>query len=356
MQLRTFVADDMKAALASVRAEMGDDAVIVNSQKSKGGGVIVRAALDKADAELETAAAVTAIESPQDNEPAANVHTAYRDGLIHRLRAPAQNGKPAARGFSRPELLAVLHAHRAPDALTNEIAEAAQKSNLTDMTLALAASLDKRMRSAPIDMNTTPAILLAGCNGAGKTAVAAKIAAHARMIGRKVVLIASDIDGAGAVARLETFAKHLDAHFVAAANAEQVASAVARAIETKTLAIIDTAGFDPRNAKARTAFAALGRIDGVETIGVLSARGDSEETTEICEALKSLGAVRVIVTGLDIVRRLGALLAASTRGLGLAAVTQSPFAAGALELPTPISLSRAILESGIGNADRGGAQ
>jgi flagellar biosynthesis protein FlhF len=356
MQLRTFVAEDMKAALAAVRAAMGDDAVIIASQKAKSGGVIVRAALDPADAELKAEAAVSALESAQDAEPAADLQSAYRDGLIHRLRVPAPKGKPAARGFSRPELLTVLHAHRAPDALVNAIAEAAQKSNLSDMTLALATALDKRMRSAPIDVSKSNAILLAGCNGSGKTAVAAKIAAHARMAGRKVTLIAADADGAGAVARLETFARHLDAQMAVAASAEQLVELIAKALEAKSLVIVDTAGFDPRNAKARTAFAALGRIDGVETIGIVSARGDAEETAEIAEALKSLGVARIVVTGLDIVRRLGALLSAGTSGLGLAAITQSPFAAGALEIPTPISLARAILESGIGNADRGGAQ
>jgi flagellar biosynthesis protein FlhF len=355
MQLRTFVADDMRAALASVRAEMGDDAVIVTSSKAKGGGVIVRAALDRVETDLETAAAVTTLESEQDNAPA-DFETSYRDGLIHRLRQPGSHAKPSTRGFSRPELITILKAHRAPDALTNQIAEAAQKSGLGDMTLALATALDKRMRSSPIDVAKAPALLLAGCHGAGKTAVAAKIAAHARMAERNVTLIGADADGAGAIARLETFAKHLGAGFAVANSAEQLTSLVARAIAEKSLALIDTAGFDPRNAKARTAFAALGRIDGVETIGVLSARGDAEETAEIVTALQALGAARVIATGLDIVRRLGGLLAAATGGLGLAAVTQSPFAAGALETPTPISLARAILEAGVGNADRGGAQ
>jgi len=355
MQLRTFVADDMRSALANVRAEMGSDAVIVTSQKAKGGGVIVRAALDRVEADLETAAAVTTVETAQDNAPA-NVDTIYREGLIHRLRTPAAVGKPEARGFSRAELITVLHAHRATDSIVNALAETAQKSNLTDMTLALASALDKRMRTAPIDVASAPAILLAGCNGAGKSAVAAKLVAHARMAGRAVTLIAADTDGAGAIARLETFARHLGAEFVIAENAEALAELVGKAIDSKSFAIIDTAGFDPRNAKARTAFSALGRIDGVEIVGVMSARGDAEETAEIATALQQLGALRIIVTGLDIVRRLGALLAAATSGLGLAGITQSPYAAGAIEQPTPISLSRAILESGIGNADRGGAQ
>ncbi len=354
MQLRTFVAEDMRAALASVRAEMGDEAVIVNSQKARGGGVIVRAALDKPAQDLEIASAA-AVEAVQDNAPP-TLESHYREGLIHRLRHGPANGKPKARGFSRPELITVLRAHRAPDTLAHQLAEAAEKSGLNDMTLALATALDKRMRAMPIDAAGSGAILLAGCNGAGKTAVAAKIAAHARMIDRPVTLIAADADGAGAVARLETFARHLGATLEVAASAEQLSAAIAKALESKALAIIDTAGFDPRNAKARTAFAALGRIEGVETIGVLSAKGDAEELAETVTALQSLGAKRVVVTGLDLVRRLGGLVAIAAQGLGLAAVTQSPFAAGALEMPTPISLARAILEAGLGNADRGGAQ
>ena len=46
MQLRTFLAKDMKEALATVRADMGPDAVIIASEKSKTGGVMVRAAID----------------------------------------------------------------------------------------------------------------------------------------------------------------------------------------------------------------------------------------------------------------------------------------------------------------------
>jgi len=39
MQFRTFLAKDMKAALANVRSEMGPEAVIVASERAKGGGV-----------------------------------------------------------------------------------------------------------------------------------------------------------------------------------------------------------------------------------------------------------------------------------------------------------------------------
>jgi flagellar biosynthesis protein FlhF len=203
MQLRTFLAKDMKEALRHVRADMGPNAVIIASEKAKSGGVLVRAALDQIEPEPQA-------EPAGPLAPVADFETHYRDGLMRRLRS-TPGAKPNRTVFGRTELLATLSRHRTPDALAHALAEDAAKSQLTDMTLALASALDKRMKPAPIDTATVPALLLVGPNGAGKTAVAAKIAAHARLNNRRVTLVAADSAGAGAVARLETFAKHLDA-------------------------------------------------------------------------------------------------------------------------------------------------
>src|SRR5262249_32554283 len=160
-----------------------------------------------------------------------------------------------------------------------------------------------------------------------KTAVAAKIAAHARLAGRRTTLIANDSAGAGAVARLETFARHLDSAIATADSAAELNTLVGECIAKKTLAIVDTAGFDPRDAKARTAFAALAQIPHLETVGIVSALSDAEEIVEIVEALQALGAARLVVTGIDLTRRMGALTAAATQDLPVAHVTQSPFVA-----------------------------
>jgi flagellar biosynthesis protein FlhF len=119
---------------------------------------------------------------------------------------------------------------------------------------------------------------------------------------------------------------------------------VADAAIDGTLAIIDTAGFDPRHGKSRTAFAALSRIKGLEAIAVLSAMADAEETMELVQALATLGASRVIVTCLDLARRCGALAAAATQNMALAFLSRSPFVAAGLETLSPISLSRLLLE------------
>jgi flagellar biosynthesis protein FlhF len=224
------------------------------------------------------------------------------------------------------------------------------------MTLALASALDRRMKTQPLDISKTAALLLVGPNGAGKTAIAAKIAAHARLSHRHVLFVATDVEGAGALARLEAFAGHLRLKVEIAETAEALTKIAAQCREDNALAVIDTAGFDLRNPRARTAFSALAMIEGVEALGVVSACGDAEETVELISGLQMLGAQRLIVTQMDMARRFGALIAASCSGLGLAHITRSPFVAGGLETLTPLSLARTLLEGATRNADQGSTQ
>jgi flagellar biosynthesis protein FlhF len=352
MQLRTFIAKDMREALGQMRREMGPDAVIIASQRAKGGGIMVRAAFDAPTANADEEAELVAPE-PAAPEYAPDFSQSFHDGLIRRLRSePVAQTQP--RNFNRAELLSLLRGHRAPETLAHQVAEAAEKSGLSDMTLALASALDRRMQTAPLVPGISQALLLVGPSGVGKTAVAAKIAAHARLAGRRVKLVAADTAGAGAVARLETFAEHLGAEWVVAESAEDIATAITA--DESILTVIDTAGFDPRSAKARTAYAALARLPDVEAMGVVSATGDAEEISEIAASLVTLGARRMIVTGLDVTRRLGALLGSVTQGAALSHVTRSPFVSGGLETLTPLSLSRLLIEAANGSVDRGSPQ
>jgi flagellar biosynthesis protein FlhF len=355
MQLRTFLAKDMREALANVRSEMGDEAVIIASEKAKGGGVMVRAALDRPQSEEPSAPEPAPEVQPSEIVALMSFEDKHRADLMRRLRGEPAGAPTASAPFGRAELLTILRGHRLPDALAHDFAKTAEQSGLKDMTLALACALDRRMKIAPLDISKPGAFLLLGPNGAGKTAVAAKIAAHARLKHRFVKLIATDAEGAGAVARLEAFADHLKMRLAIAENAEALAKAVGDAAKENALAVIDSAGFDPRNAKTRTAFQALAMIEGVEALGVVSACGDAEETTEIAAALSLLGAQRLIVTGVDLTRRLGALVSAAAQGLSLAHVTRSPFVAGGLETLTPLSLARALIDASR-SADQGSAQ
>src|SRR3569833_4783532 len=98
MQLRTFLAKDMKEALATVRADMGPDAVIIASEKSKTGGVMVRAAIDAPEPEPAPAPA------PVQTAVVADFDSAFHSGLLKRLRGGATEKKHAL-AFARAELL-----------------------------------------------------------------------------------------------------------------------------------------------------------------------------------------------------------------------------------------------------------
>ena len=209
-------------------------------------------------------------------------------------------------------LLRAVRSHRLPLALENALLREAALCG--DGVTGLEQAVAERLHQAPINFADAQTILLFGPSGAGKSAVTAKIARIARSHGREVEIVAAARGLAG--------------------------SAKSR----KTLIIADCAGFNPRNARACAAFTALGEFAQAETIGVLSALGDAQETSEIAAAVNMR---RVIVTGLDMTRRLGAMAAACLQGASLAHVTRSADAGGGLEsldaatlaalLATPVS-------------------
>jgi flagellar biosynthesis protein FlhF len=340
MRLKTFHGKTVDEALAQMRAAMGEHAVIVAQHKSKS-GVMLRAAAED-DGGADAAGAPQADASPV----LASFEERYREGLITRLRSAAANDGRPRHAFDRGQLLSILRANRVPEMLAPALTEDAEKRALPDLVFSLAAAIDKRMRTCPIDVSEPTALLLAGPNGAGKTTVAAKLAAHARLAGRPVRLVATDLSGAGALARIEALAAHLDVRVTAAPHPDALAGAVARAEDDGVLLIADAAGFDPRAAATWQDFLALTSVPGMEVLGVVSATMDAEEAWEVAEALARLGATRLVVTGLDLVRRQGALVALALSGLAVAQVTRSPFLADGLEPITPLALARALIDAG----------
>jgi energy-coupling factor transporter ATP-binding protein EcfA2 len=162
------------------------------------------------------------------------------------------------------------------------------------------------MAVEPLKLDAGNAILLTGASGVGKSAAAAAIAGAAPC--EAIVMRAQ----------------------------EGLAQLRAGALPQGKLVVMEAEGFHPLNPRARGAFAALAGIDGVDTVGVISAAGDAEDAAEMVAAFRFR---RLIVTGLDRTRRLGALAAAATAGARLAHVLKG----GALEKFTPDDLAAALL-------------
>jgi flagellar biosynthesis protein FlhF len=344
MRLRTFLAKDMKEALAAMRAELGEESVIVASEKLKDGSVLLRAGIE------ETGAPAGAAEEafPRDaREPEGGIshHSSfdarYRESLLARLRGAGAGPPHRAMPFDRARLLEILRAHRTPAPLAQSIVEDAQKSGLPDMILALASALDRSMCSEAVNSADRGAIMLVGPPGAGKTAVAAKLAAQYCLAGSPVLLAATDMDSAGQVARLEGFATCLNLPVLRAPEPGTLCAALREARSTGALLIADTGGCDPRAALSRE-FLALTSVGNMDIVGVVSAASDAEEAGETAAALAKLGASRLVVTGLDLARRKGALIGLALSGLAITRVTSSPYLADGLETLTPMALSRMV--------------
>lgn len=349
MRIKTFIASDMRAAMAAIRSELGDEAVILSRQKTRSDGVLVRVAIEGSLSEERieegVARSFALSEEESDVAVAEPYAAAFRDGLIARLRGATPPSPRPQRHFNRAELLGFLRTHRLTDALAHGLAEAAEQTRLSDMTLALAAALDQRMGSAPLELAQARGFILVGLRGTGKTVMAGRIAAQAVRAGRKVHLLAADPEGAGAVERLKTFADHVTADFSLAESEVALVERVRLALEAGELVLVDTAGGDPRDEDVRALWAGYGALLGLERLAVVSAQGDAEETTEICTEFARLGVERLLISALDSTRRLGSLAAAATSRVPLAHVSRSPFLGGQLETLSALALARSLLQS-----------
>jgi len=198
-----------------------------------------------------------------------------------------------------------LKAHRLPELLAAQLLRSAGPGD--DPHAALTAALAARMVVKPFELACAHGILLVGPSGAGKSTVAAAIAAAA---GTRTTLLMNAREGLAAFR-----SGHLP---------------------DGRLCVMEADGFHPLNPKAQGAFAALNNIAAVETVGVVSAAGDAEDVAETIAAFRFQ---RIIVTGLDRTRRLGALAAALTSGAAVAHL----FRNGTLHTPDAAQLASWLL-------------
>jgi flagellar biosynthesis protein FlhF len=230
--------------------------------------------------------------------------------------------------FPRADLRALLgkalKGHRLPEGLAAELVRDAAGFPEVTADAALAYALAQRMSCQPINYEKARGILLVGPSGAGKSTVAAKIIHAARLAGRRTELARAD----GGLALFRT-------RSVRGSDNNKDTSPAG------LLTVMEADGFNPLNARAASAFSALGEIEGVETIGVISALNDAEDVSDIVSAFRFR---RVIVTHMDRTRRLGATLAAVTGGARLAHVAYSPRPEETLETLAPGALASLLLD------------
>lgn len=286
MRLKLYRAQAMSEAMARVRAELGEDALILATRRV-GDGVEITAALE-----------------PDDGPPP--------------LLVPD------------PTRLASLEFHGVPAALHHVLLQ-------PDLAGALAATLP--FTSLPL--NDLP-LLLIGPPGGGKTLTVARLATRLVMAGVLPMVITADGKRAGATEELAAFTKLLGISLFVACHPVILGRALTHR-QTGVPVLIDTPGCNPFDPAQMEDLAALSSTAGAAMVVVLPAGLDPAETTEHARAYAAAGARLLVVTRLDLTRRLGGVLAAAHAGLALAEAGIGPGAADGLEPITPEWLANRLL-------------
>ncbi|MDO9710025.1 flagellar biosynthesis protein FlhF [Paracraurococcus lichenis] len=294
MRLRLFRAPRMAEAMAQVRAELGEEAVILETRRVAG-GVEVTAAL----------------EDPPD--------PAEEPWLI----PPAPPATDAAPSQPAPSLAR----HNLPPALAAALAAG-------PLEPALAAALG----FAPLPDAAARPLLLAGPPGAGKTLSCAKLAARAVLAGGAPLIVTTDGARAGAAEQMAAFTRVLGLTLAVAPQPKALGRALARRAAGQAV-LIDTAGCDPFDPAQAADLLALARTAEAAVVLVLPAGLDPAEAAETARAFRALGARHLLPTRLDAARRLGGVLAAAAAGLALTEAGVGPDPAGDLAPVDPAWLA-----------------
>ena len=301
MQLRTFTAATMSEAMALVRARLGPEAIIVNTEEGDDGNTRVTAAVEREE----------------------RLAPGIEPDVIDLLNE-------------------ALSGHGLAPLLVEKILCAALPFDTQDPLLALSSAFATLFGFAPLDGEVRRPLLLVGPPGAGKTVSIAKLATRAVVAGKTVRLVTADTVRAGGIEQLEAFARVLKLKLARADGARDLAPlAAARADE---LLLIDSPGINPYSAGDRRELSALITASGAEPVLVLPAGGDAFDTVEMARIFRDLGTGRMIVTRLDMVQRLGSVIAAAEAlHLGFAEAGTSPDIASGIAAFNPVVLARLIL-------------
>jgi flagellar biosynthesis protein FlhF len=353
VNIRRYVANDMREALTSIRADLGEDAVMLSSRKLPT-GVEVIAAVDY-DGSLLGATQTDAPDEESTRELEHYEQAARRPPVPEAPSAPPPPApKPAPQAATvQPivdataetsvaleiqDLRRLLETQLASLAWNDLNRQAPVRARLlrelaklgVDSTLAAELADDvpptanhqeamrivvrrfgERLPLATWDMAEDGGVFaIVGPTGVGKTTSIAKIAA--RFVLRHGVeqlgLVSTDTYRIGARQQLSNFARILRAPMHVAENAQDLRR-VLDGFANKKLVLIDTAGMSQRDVRLANQFATL-KVEGhsVRTILALSAGADRACLAEAQRVFAAAAPEALIVTKLDEAAALGGVL------------------------------------------------
>lgn len=314
MRAHTFKARSMPEAMRLVREHLGPDAIVLSTEPVEDGEMAVTAVADHQPGPAAAAGAPPSGETEQAE--AAGAELAH-DALL---------------------------AHGTPDKLMEDLLRRAIDIGAANPLMALAAALAARFTFVPVSEDKWPKpLMLVGPPGAGKTITMAKIATRSVMSSQPIRVISSDTVRAGGIEQLEAITRLLGLELHRADDPKALEKAVVPRYSGERI-LVDSAGINPYSAADRRELSAYIAAAGAEPILVLPAGGDLHGTIEICKVFRTLGCQRMLVTRVDMVRRLGSILGGAVEsGLAFCDVGTGPDIAHGLTTVDPVFLARLLM-------------
>lgn len=340
MKIKRFVGMDMRDAMRQVRAALGPDAVILETDKLPE-GVEISAAIDFDPVAYDNANTGS---DPyrEDADQAIDQQSARYHGDLElqqmreevktiRCLLEAQVSRLIWDEQSRrtPEIASIMRNLSAlgitPDVVNRLVRELGPDDKLENSWQTPLMQLIHRIpvvEDDPVSLGGTLAVV--GPTGVGKTTTIAKLAARYALNrdAQDIALVTMDTYRIGAREQLKTFGQILGTPVYEASDAPSL-SGTLRGLEDKDLVLIDTAGMGQRDLRLARELTCLAEADqDIRVLLAMPANAQTEAMQEIVDAFLTANPSACILTKIDEASSLGGAFSVLIRsGLPLAYVT-----------------------------------
>ncbi|MDE2622336.1 MAG: flagellar biosynthesis protein FlhF [Betaproteobacteria bacterium] len=301
MNMKTFVGANSREALRQVRAELGEDAVILSNRKV-GDQVEIVAAHHSMLKGLEQQK-----QGGQHSHGLLSEIRALHEHLLNQLSMLSKPGAASQDGHKSRVLRSLLKAGFG-QSLADQMLERMPDDAGLDWILKV---LERNLRHRPGDEEIVRAggvYALVGPTGVGKTTTTAKLAARAvvRFGADKVGLVTTDSYRVGAYEQLRIYGKILGVSVQSVRDADDLQLTLST-LKHKHLVLIDTMGMGQRDSRVMDQAAMLDAC-GVRRLLLLNATSNLHTLEDVVRVYRSPGVVGCIPTKLDEAVSMGSVL------------------------------------------------
>lgn len=281
MRVKLIREASMPAAMAAVRREFGEEALILGTRSLRGGGVEVTVARD----DVEDAPEVVH-QRPPEAEPSYR----FEEGV-------SQPSLQEWHGFSLPAL---------------------ETAQTPEQELAI---LNRHLRIGRLDLaRGAPPLMVCGVPGSGKTLAVTRLATRMVLSGRDPLVVTADTERSGAFEQLSACMDILGVELRTAETPEDLKALHDREGQRRMM-LVDTFGVSPWDTALMARLVHMKNAVHADLAVVHPAGGHVDETCDTLAAFQNIGANNLIISKTDCTRRMGGVVQASLQGMPMAEVS-----------------------------------